>query len=59
MGDPERGERYRARIALGRLGTMDEIGRTAAFLVSEDSSYITGQVIQVEGGVNMWQGPIG
>ena len=58
MEDPERGERYRARIALGRLGTMDEIGRTAVFLVSEDSGYMTGQVVQVEGGINMWQGPI-
>ena len=34
------------------------MGRTAVFLVSEDSGYITGQVIQAEGGVNMWQGPI-
>ena len=58
MADPERAESYLARIALGRLGKMDEMGRTAVFLVSEDSSYITGQVIQAEGGVNMWQGPI-
>ena len=58
MADPERAERYLARIALGRLGKMDEMGRTAVFLVSEDSGYITGQVIQAEGGMRMWQGPI-
>lgn len=58
MADPERAESYLARIALGRLGEMDEMGRTAVFLVSEDAGYITGQVIKAEGGVNMWQGPI-
>ena len=58
MADPERAESYLARIALGRLGKMDEMGRTAVFLVSEDAGYITGQVIKAEGGVNMWQGPI-
>ena len=58
MEDPERAESYLGRIALGRLGKMDEIGRTAVFLVSDDAGYITGQVIHVEGGVNMWQGPI-
>lgn len=55
---PERERRYRDRIALGRVGTMNEIGQTAVFLVSEDSSYITGQVIQADGGINIWQGPI-
>lgn len=55
---PEREKRYQDRIALGRLGTMGEIGRTAVSLVSEDSSYITGQVIQADGGINIWQGPI-
>ena len=56
--NPARHKRYRARIALGRLGRMDEIARTAAFLVSDDAGYITGQVIHAEGGITMWQGPI-
>lgn len=58
LGDPERAKRYLARIAMRRLGTMKEVARTALFLVSDDASYITGQVINIDGGVNMWEGPI-
>lgn len=38
------------RIPLGRFGTPEEVARVAAFLVSEDARYITGQVIQCDGG---------
>jgi 3-oxoacyl-[acyl-carrier protein] reductase len=37
-------------IPLGRLGTPDEIAETVSFLASEKSSYITGQVLSVNGG---------
>ena len=56
--DPARSERYLKRIALGRLGKKEEVGKTVAFLVSDDAGYITGQVLQVDGGISMWQGPI-
>ena len=36
---------------LGRLGTPDDIGALAALLLSEDSSWITGQVFGVDGGL--------
>ena len=36
-------------IPLGRFGRAEEIAKTAVFLASEDSSYITGQVIRVDG----------
>jgi glucose 1-dehydrogenase/3-oxoacyl-[acyl-carrier protein] reductase len=39
-----------AQISLGRPGKPCEIGRTAAFLASEDASYITGQSLYVDGG---------
>ena len=37
-------------IPAGRLGTGDDIGATCAFLCSNAASYITGQVIAVNGG---------
>lgn len=37
-------------IPLGRFGETNEIGKLAVFLSSEDSSYITGQIIRADGG---------
>lgn len=39
-----------AEIGLGRLGSPDEVANTALFLASDMSSYITGEVIGVNGG---------
>lgn len=39
------------RIPLGHFGRPEDIAKTVGFLVSEDSAYITGQVIQVDGGM--------
>ena len=41
------------RTPLGRLGTVDDIANTALFLASDESSYITGQVIEVTGGMTL------
>jgi len=38
-------------ILLQRLGTPEEVGKTVVFLASDDSSYITAQVINVNGGI--------
>jgi 3-oxoacyl-[acyl-carrier protein] reductase len=38
-------------IPLGRFGTVEEVARIAAFLLSDDARYITGQVINVDGGL--------
>lgn len=40
-------------IPLGRFGTVEEIAQIAAFLLSDAARYITGQVIQVDGGLAM------
>ncbi len=40
-------------IAMKRYGTVDEIAGVVSFLCSEDSSYVTGQVIEISGGLSM------
>jgi len=40
-----------ARTPLGRMGTPEDIARTALFLASDDSSFITGQWISTNGGL--------
>lgn len=44
---------YIAAIPAGRLGKVEDVAETAAFLASEKASYITGQVIGVNGGLYM------
>ncbi len=39
-------------ISLGRLGNPEDIANATAFLVSDDASYITGQVLVVDGGMS-------
>jgi NAD(P)-dependent dehydrogenase (short-subunit alcohol dehydrogenase family) len=39
------------RIPMGRYGKTAEIAKTAAFLLSDDSGYITGQNLRVDGGI--------
>ena len=36
---------------MGRYGTVDEVARTACFLLGDDAAYITGQNIRVDGGL--------
>ena len=44
---------FRQKIPVGRIGRPDEIARVVAFLADDDSSYITGQVWAVNGGLDM------
>jgi 3-oxoacyl-[acyl-carrier protein] reductase len=45
-------EEFEKSVCLKRIGQPKEVAQVALFLASEMSSYITGQVIQVCGGVN-------
>ena len=38
-------------IPAGRLGSADEVGSLVAFLASDEASYLTGNLIQVDGGM--------
>jgi 3-oxoacyl-[acyl-carrier protein] reductase len=40
-------------VPLGKFGTVQDVANLALFLASDDSSYITGQVVQVDGGMVM------
>lgn len=53
LKEGEQADKYKAGIPLGRFGKADDIANATLFLASELSSYITGQVLTVDGGLYM------
>ncbi len=53
LKDGEQAEKYKAGIPLGKFGTAEDVANVALFLASDMSSYVTGQVITVDGGLHM------
>lgn len=53
LKDEEGSKSFLAKIPMGRFGSAEEIADTALFLASDLSSYVTGQVISVCGGLNI------
>lgn len=52
LSDEQRNE-LQQQIALGRLGSPDDIAAAVAFLASDSAAYITGETLHVNGGMNM------
>ena len=51
---PDQVAAWTAKSPLGRLGQPDDVASAVAFLASDDGSYMTGQAINVTGGMCMW-----
>ncbi|GCB46921.1 SDR family NAD(P)-dependent oxidoreductase [Streptomyces sp. NL15-2K] len=46
-------QKYRTKLASGRMGRGDEVASAAVFLAGDDSSYVNGHVLEVNGGL-LW-----
>ena len=47
-------ESRKTRIPLGRIGAVDDMAEACMFLLSDDSSYVLGQDLRVNGGSTLW-----
>jgi 3-oxoacyl-[acyl-carrier protein] reductase len=53
LKEGEQADKYRAGIPLGKFGSAEDVANVTLFLASDLSSYVTGQVINADGGLHM------
>ena len=53
LKDGEQAEKYKAGIPLGKFGSSEDVANVTLFLASDLSAYVTGQVINADGGIYM------
>jgi NAD(P)-dependent dehydrogenase (short-subunit alcohol dehydrogenase family) len=54
LNDPEWADYMLGKTLLGRLGPPEEVANVALFLVSDESSYVTGVDLVVDRGMKVW-----
>jgi 3-oxoacyl-[acyl-carrier protein] reductase len=54
LADPARRETMLKRIPLGRFGNAEEMAAAVRYLVSPEASYITGQILLLDGGLTAY-----
>jgi NAD(P)-dependent dehydrogenase (short-subunit alcohol dehydrogenase family) len=52
LSTPEKKESSDKRHPLGRVGTPEDIAKSVSYLLSEDSSWMTGQILHLDGGMS-------
>lgn len=51
LASDEENEAFRLRTPLGRLGTPEDVAGAVVFLVSDEASFVTGEIVDVNGGL--------